>query len=347
LAKVLSKVKSYLKYVVSLLIAGGLLWYIFKDFELSTLLEKMRQVDYSWVALAILIFILSHSLRAYRWNLMLKPLGYRHLTTFRTLLAVMIGYFANLIVPRMGEVSRCGVLKKTDAVPVTTSLGTVVAERVVDLGCLFLSTVLLVFLEFERLNEFIFSFFEGKLSSLGQNVFAIYVLGALVALGILIFYMFGQAIKKRVMHNKFFGKIRMFVREMLNGLTSIGRVEKLGVFLATTVMIWVCYFLMSYVVFFSLPETSELTWRAGLAVLVMGSFGMAAPVQGGFGTFHALVSGVLLLYGIAEQEGVLFATLIHSMQTVSFILFGGISFFIASVVATRKELPQHKEKSSA
>lgn len=347
MADTLAKVKNYLKYIISLLVAGGLLWYVFKDFEVSTLLEKLREVDYRWIALAVVVFLSSHSLRAFRWNLMLKPLGFRHLTTFRTLLAVMIGYFANLIVPRMGEVSRCGVLKKTDDVPITTSLGTVVAERVVDLICLFLSTVLLVVLEFNRLNEFIFSFFEDKLSKAGQNVFVLYILGAVVALAIFVFFVFGRTIKNRLKHNAFFEKIRTFGREMVSGLTSIGRIEKLGAFLTATVLIWVCYFLMSYVVFFSLPETSDLTWRAGLAVLVLGSFGMAAPVQGGFGTFHALVSGVLLLYGVNEQEGVLFATLIHSMQTVSFIFFGGISFFIASILSTKGKESRQKEKSKA
>lgn len=339
--------KNYLKYIVSLLIAGGLLWYVFKDFELSALLEKLREVDYRWVGLAVVIFLVSHSLRAFRWNLLLHPLGYRHLTTFRTLLAVMVGYFANLIVPRMGEVSRCGVLKKTDDVPVTTSLGTVVAERVVDLCCLFLITVSLVILEFSRLNEFIFSFFEDKLSKLGQNVFILYILGAIVVVAILVFFVFGRTIKNRLKHNAFFGKIQTFIREMLSGLTSIGRIEKLGAFLLSTVLIWVCYFFLSYVVFFSLPETAGLSWRAGLAVLVMGSFGMAAPVQGGFGTFHALVSGVLLLYGVNEQEGVLFATLIHSLQTISFIFFGGISFFIASVLSSKGKVRPQKKKSNA
>ncbi len=343
----MANIKKYLKYIISLLVAGGLLWYVFKDFEIAALLDKLREVDYHWVSLAIVIFLLSHSLRAFRWNLMLKPLGYRHLTTFRTLLAVMVGYFANLIVPRMGEVSRCGVLKKADDVPITTSLGTVVAERVVDLCCLFLVTVILVILEFARLNEFIFSFFEDKLSNAGQNMVAIYVLGAVVAAGVIIFFTLGRIIKKRLKHNAFFGKVRMFIREMIEGLTSIGRIEKLGAFLTTTVLIWACYFFMSYVVFFSLPETAGLSWRAGLAVLVMGSFGMAAPVQGGFGTFHALVSGVLLLYGVNEQEGVLFATLIHSMQTVSFIFFGGISFFLASVLSSKGNARLGQKKSKA
>lgn len=340
--------KNALKYILSLLVAAGLLWYVFKDFELAALLDKLKEVNYRWVAIAVVVFLASHSLRAYRWNLMLKPLGYKSLTTFRTLLAVMIGYFANLIVPRMGEVSRCGVLKRTDSVPMTNSLGTVVAERVVDLCCLFLVTVSLVVLEFGRLNEFIFSFFEDKLSNFEENAVTFYVVAGIIAVMIVLFFALRNTIKDKLKHNVIYKKTKAFLREMLSGLTSIGRLDKLGAFLIATGLIWVCYYLMSYVVFFALPETAGLGWRAGLAVLVMGSFGMAAPVQGGFGTFHALVSGVLLLYGIQEQEGVLFATLIHSMQTVSFIFFGGISFFLASVLSPNKKKEKlAKEKSNA
>lgn len=333
----MGKVKSYLKYVISLLIAAGLLWYVFRGFDLDTLLNKLKEVDYRWVALAIGVFFASHTLRAYRWNVMLYPLGYAHLTTFRTLLAVMVGYFANLIIPRMGEVSRCGILKKTDDIPITNALGTVVAERVVDLFCLLTAMLLLFVIEFNRLNEFLLTFINDKISGLQQNVGLIYILVAAVLVLALLVYVFRKRIRKGLSGNAFFMKLRDLARELLKGLTSISRLENKAGFWLATISIWICYYMMSYLVFFSLPETAGLGWRAGLAVLVMGSLGMAAPVQGGFGTFHALVSGVLLLYGVAEQEGVLFATLIHSMQTISFIIFGGLSFFIASVLSTRKQ----------
>jgi len=334
----LGNIKNYLKYIISLLVAGALLWYVFKDFDLSTFVAKLREVDYRWVALAILIFIVSHTLRAFRWNTMLHPLGYRHLTTFRTLLAVMVGYFANLIIPRMGEVSRCGILKKTDNIPITTSLGTVVAERVVDLICLFFALVLLLVFEFELLNEFIFSFLGDKFTALQENAGVLYILVGLGAAFLLLVFFLRKQIKRAVQHHTLWHKLRNLSKELLKGITSIGRIENKAGFWLSTLFMWVGYYMMSYVVFFALPETSALGLGAGLAVLVMGSLGMAAPVQGGFGTFHALVSGVLLLYGVAEQEGVLFATLIHSMQTVSFIIFGGISFFIASVLSTKKKV---------
>lgn len=332
----MGKLKNYLKYVISLLIAGALLWYVFKDFDLTTFVNKLREVDYRWIALAICIFLLSHTLRAYRWNSMLYPLGYHQLTIFRTLLAVMVGYFANLIIPRMGEVSRCGILKRTDDVPVTTSLGTVVAERLVDLFCLFTAMLMLLVLEFGRLHEFILSFLGEKVIALRQNILLMYILLGIVAVGIFIFFALRDMIKKKLKQNIWLSRLINVGREVLKGLTSISRLENKTGFWLSTITIWLCYYMMSFVVFFALPETSNLGWGAGLAVLVMGSLGMAAPVQGGFGTFHALVSGVLLLFGVAEQEGVLFATLIHSMQTISFIILGGVSFFIASILSTKK-----------
>lgn len=80
---------------------------------------------------------------------------------------------------------------------------------------------------------------------------------------------------------------------------------------------------MAYVVIFALPPTENLSLMAGLTILVMGGLGMAAPVQGGIGTYHALVSSVLVLYGIKETDGVLFATILHTTQTIAVLVVGG------------------------
>ena len=318
------------------MIAGGLLWYVFRDIDATTLLNKLAEVRYGWVVLASAIFLLSYIARSYRWNLLLAPLGYRHLTVFRTVVAVAIGYFANLLVPRMGEVTRCGVLKRLDDVPITTSLGTVVAERLIDLISLLLATVILFLVEFDRLSSFITGFASDKVGNAGQNLFAIYLFAGVVLLVLLLFFLFGRVWKEKLKRNALFQQVRAFMREVARGLTSVRRIENQAGFWISTVLLWVCYFLMSYVVFFALPETENLTPWAGVAVLVMGSFGMAAPVQGGFGTFHALVSGVLVLYGVSESDGVLFATLVHGLQTLSFIVLGAIAFVLASVLTPRK-----------
>ena len=154
--------KNVIKYILSLAIAGALLWYVFRDIDATALLAKLTQVRYGWVVGAAAILLLTYFIRAYRWNILLHPLGYRHLTVFRTAVAVAIGYFANLLVPRMGEVSRCGVLKRLEDVPLTTSLGTVVAERFIDLLSLLTVTVILFVAEFDRLSSFITGFATDK-----------------------------------------------------------------------------------------------------------------------------------------------------------------------------------------
>ncbi len=329
-------VKSIAKYIISLAIAGVLLYLVFRNVDVASILDKLKEVQYQWVILAVVIFVISHIIRAYRWNLMLAPLGYQHLTIFRTLLAVLTAYFANLLLPRMGEVTRCGVLRQLDKVPITTSLGTVVAERLVDLLSLFMLMALLFVTEFGRLNDFITGFWQEKFSSLGESVFAIYIFAGVATVGLLLAYFLVRVYWERLQQNPLFKKIQNLLKEVLKGVTSIAKIKKQGQFWLATVSMWFMYFLMSYVVFLAIPETSNLGASAGLAVLVMGSLGMAAPVQGGFGTFHALVSGVLLLYGVGQADGVLFATLIHGMQTVSFILMGGFAFFMVSVLSSSK-----------
>lgn len=326
--------KNVLKYTISLLIAGGLMWYVFHDIDATVLLAKLKEVRYGWVLLAATIFLISYLTRAYRWNLLLQPLGYPRITLLRTVTAVSIGYFANLLVPRLGEVTRCGVLKRLEDVPITTGLGTVIAERLIDLATLLLITLLLFVAEFDRLSEFIAGFAADKAGNAGRTVL---VVGGVLALLLALLWIIWRIYRARLKRSAFFQKARTFGNEVVRGLASIGRIENKAGFWASTILLWACYFSMSYVVFFALPETENLTPWAGVAVLVMGSFGMAAPVQGGFGTFHALVSGVLVLYGVSESDGVLFATLIHGLQTLSFIVFGAIAFVLASVLTPHQQ----------
>jgi len=335
--------KSFFKYSISLGIACALLWYVYKDLNLEAMFTKLASVNYFWVFVSITIAIISHILRAYRWNLMLTPLGY-NLSTFRTFLAVMVGYFVNLLLPRMGEISRCGILKRTDDVPVTTSLGTVVAERIIDVIFLLGVVGLTLLLEFGRLKDFFFGFAANKFENF-DFLNLLMILGIVGAL-ILVIVLLVRARKEQLGQSSIFQKIKSFAREMLKGLTSVNKLQNPAGFWISSVLIWAFYYLMSYTMFFTLSETSGLGLLAGLAVLTTGSLGMAAPVQGGIGTFHILVSGVLVLYGISETDGVLFATLTHGIQTISFVIFGGISFAISLMISRRKAKVQAVAKSS-
>ena len=115
---------------------------------------------------------------------------------------------------------------------------------------------------------------------------------------------------------------------MMNGFTSVLRIEQKAQFWGSTIMIWALYYIMAFVLFYSVESTSHLSMIAGLSVLIMGGIGMSAPVQGGFGVYHILVGSILLTYGIAEKDGYFFATLVHTSQTLLVMILGGLSLVL-------------------
>ena len=330
-----SKILTFLKYLIGLLVAGGLLWYVFHDWELDFIVSRLDQVNYSWVFLSVFLSIISHVIRAYRWNLLLSPLGYTHLTTFRTFLAVMIGYFVNLLAPRAGEITRCSIMKKNDNVNMSVSLGSVVAERIVDLMGLVVVILLGLALQFDRLSGFMNDFLQEKSASIQMSSVALQIiaaLGVVIAIVLVVLWWFRARIKRLPIYFK----LRSFSIELADGFTSVLKLENKSGFWVSTVLIWFFYFAMAYVVVFAIPSTSELGLLAGLSILIMGGLAMSAPVQGGFGTYHLFVSSILLLYGISSDDGLFFATLLHSSQTLSILLFGGLSFIISFRVKKNK-----------
>ena len=321
------KIISASKYIISLIIAIVLLYYVFRGWDLGDVISRFKQVNYSWVLLSVFLSIVSHVLRAYRWNLLLEPVGYNTLSTYRTFKAVMIGYLTNLVAPRLGEITRCGVLKRTDGVNMSASFGTVVAERIFDFLGLLSLIVLALTLEFDRLSNFFVDFINDKFGGLQMTsgkLGLVLIIGFILAIGLLTLWWFRERIKRK----PFYYKLRSFIREMINGFTSVLRLKKRRGFWLSTIFIWVLYYVMAYVLFFSVESTSHLGLTAGLSVLIMGGLGMSAPVQGGFGTYHIFVGSILLTYGIAEKDGSFFATLVHTSQTLSVMIFGGISLLL-------------------
>lgn len=329
-----AKLISASKYLVGIIIAGTLLYYVFRGWDFYDVVDRFKQVNYYWVLFSIFLSIISHVLRAYRWNILLEPMGYKSLSVYRTFKAVMIGYITNLAAPRLGEITRCGVLKRTDNVNMSASFGTVVAERVFD----FLSLLSLIFLglllEFDRLNTFFSDFINEKFDGINMTSGKLAVLvlfGFILVGGLISLWWFRERVKRK----PFYYKLRSFLREMVEGFTSVLRLEKRRGFWLSTISIWVLYYVMAFVMFYSYDSTSHLGFAAGLSILIMGGLGMSAPVQGGFGTYHVLVGAVLLTYGIAEKDGYFFATLVHTSQTVAVMVVGGLSLLLT--------LPQKKK----
>jgi uncharacterized protein (TIRG00374 family) len=258
----------------------------------------------------------------------------------------MVGYFANVIVPRAGEISRCGILKKTDNVNMTSSIGTVVAERLIDLIML-ISIVTIAFLvEFDLLNQYVGGFIHNRWMQLSRNIFLVYLIIGVMLVLFLVGYILIRTHKEKFKHNALYLKIRHFMRELAEGFVSIRKLDNVWGFIVSSLLIWVLYYLMSYVAFFAIPETSNLGLIAGLSILAMSSLGMLAPVQGGIGAYHALVAGVLTFYGINETDGAFFAGLLHSSQVLMILVVGGTSFFISLWIKKRDSKLIWEEKEA-
>lgn len=296
------------------------MWFVFKDINMTEMFHQFANANYWWIIFSGFLGLVAHIARASRWKLLMEPLGYKP-STFRTTLAVLMGYFANYIIPRMGEVTRCGTLQKTDGIPMEKSFGTVVTERIFDLVMLLIILILNLSLEFTKLKDFFMEQFASKVTLIVAFLIVV-ILGGIA--GIWLF----KKYQAKLAEHPVLGKVVNLVNGLLDGLLSIGKMQQPGLFIFYSVLIWVMYYFSAYVLFFAIPETSHLGLLAGLTVLTMGSFGMAAPTQGGIGPFHFLVGNALVLYGLQQKDGIILATFIHGSQMIALLILGALSFLI-------------------
>jgi uncharacterized protein (TIRG00374 family) len=259
---------------------------------------------------------------------MIEPLG-RRPRTLNTFLAVMVGYLMNLVVPRMGEISRCGVLARYEKMSFTKLVGTVVTERIIDVVMMLVLTLIVIGTQFGKLIQFLDNnpAVKEKLESI---TFSPVVILSLMALAVL-FYFFRQKIK----HSGLFHKFQEILQKFGEGLRTIKNMKNKWAFIFHTVFIWLMYYLMLYVVFFAFGFTSHLSAIAALTTFVLGSFGMVAPVQGGIGAWHFMVIQALVVYGVSKADGVVFAFLAHSSMTAMLIIMGLIAVLILPFINRR------------
>lgn len=323
--------KKSIRYIISFLLAAGLLWFVFKDIDLASMGSRLAAADWRWIALSAVLTLLAHFFRAWRWTMMLRPL-HKQVSLYASFISLLTGYFANYILPRMGEVTRCGTLYRMEGVPVNQSLGTVIADRVFDVLVLAVLLILNFTLEFDRLSTFFAGLVGSRLEGSGEsaNILGILIGGGLIAaLLVSIWIWRSRSLRERLLSIALVRKVWEFAQGMINGLLSVRKLDSPLLFVVSTVAIWVCYYFTSYVLFFCIPETSHLGMLAGLTVLVIGSVGMTAPTQGGIGAYHLLVGNVMVLYGLTQQDGITLATFVHGTQMLLMLAAGAIAFLLA------------------
>jgi len=322
-------VTTILKFVFFLGLGILIIWLSLKDLtemEKQEIIKAFRTANYNWVILALILGILSHLLRALRWIMFMVPMGYkpRVKTTFY---AVMIGYLANLAFPRLGEVTRCGILSRYEKIPFNRSLGTVITERAIDMLFFFLLFILMIVTQLgtirDYLDETIYPKLVEKFGAIHYSRLLYSTVGSFFALLVILFFIF----RKRLQQFTLYRKIKNLVIGFCEGLKSLTQIRRPWLFILYSLLIWTLYFLMLYVCFFCFPETSHLPLGAGLSALVLGSIGiMITP--GGIGLYPALIQETLRLYGIALVTGLALGWIVWVTQTLMILVVGGISLLL-------------------
>ncbi|MEL6832026.1 MAG: lysylphosphatidylglycerol synthase transmembrane domain-containing protein [Bacteroidota bacterium] len=264
---------------------------------LQKVLTDFASADYFWLLMVLLCFTISNISRAVRWNMLLRQLGFmpRLINGFLT---IILGYFANLGLPRVGEVVRAGTMARYEKIPVEKVMGTVVVDRVIDVISILLVTALALALEFDTLWAFLQenNALGEKLSENSTLLIGLALLGVLGLVGLYL-------MRKRLQQTKLYQKISGILMGFVEGLQTISKLDKPFLFVLHSINIWLMYFLMTYVCFFAFEPTAHLSASIALVVFVFGGWGIVIPSPGGMGTYHFLATTALGFYGIAGDDG--------------------------------------------
>lgn len=312
--------KSFLKIVIQtalpFLLGLGILWWMYRGTDWTDFFACVaHDMKWGWMLLSLAFGILPQLARAWRWKMALEPLGERpRRSTCED--AIFLSYAASLVVPRVGEVTRCGTLKKFDGVSFTKSLGTVVTERLVDSALMLLFTGL-AFLA--QLPMFL-SFLHKTGTNLGDILHRFTGTGYLVTFICLVAVLLTAAILMR--RYALFRKGKDMLREVFEGVLSLRHVGNLPLYLFYSVLIWVGYFLHFYIAFFCFDFTAQLSLGAAFLIFCVGTFAVLVPTPNGAGPWHFAVKTMLVLYGVAEPQAILFALVVHTIQTALVVALG-------------------------
>ena len=311
-----ASLKKTLKTTLPIALGVFLVWYSYNATspeDRQQILHYIKEADLFWVGLSVLIGILSHISRAIRWNYLLEPLGYRPRVS-NNVLIILMAYFANLGIPRSGEILRATALATYENVPFEKGFGTIVTERVIDVIMLLLIIAISLFLQTDIILEF--------LQNKGFNLMGtLSLLGA----GILGFFIFMVFVKKSTLRIAI--KLKGFIKGLLDGVLSIFKMQNKWAFVFHTFFIWAAYIAMFWVIKFTVMETMDLSLGQLLVAFVAGAFAMSAT-NGGIGLYPIAVSKSLAIFGIGAVSGDAFGWIMWIAQTLMVVVFGAISFLV-------------------
>ncbi len=328
---------SLLKYLFFLGIGGLFLYFVFRDQDIDKMIDDLRNAKYEYLIFSMIFGYAAYVFRGLRWLLLLKTMNYKTSANIATQ-AVASGYLANALFPRAGEIVRCTSLYKVTGIPVNKLFGTILLERVVDLALLVFCITLSFVLKFSELSSFFASL--SNEAEPGQNSLIPFIVFAVL-------FMFGGVLylyRDRLKNSKIYLKALALWEGVKEGFKTAFFMKEKSLFILYSFLIWLMYLLMTYICFFSVPETSDLTLVDGLYIMVIGGLGMIVPVQGGLGPYHAAVTLGVVSIGLTESAGITLAVLIHTAQSIMIIITGIIA---AIVLSFAKRKAGHHEASEA
>ena len=308
--------KKVLQVVFPLLLGAFILVWVYRDFNFQRVGEVLTGgMDYGWIAVSLVFGVFANLFRGWRWRLALEPLG-EYPRTSHCVYAIFISYASNLVIPRVGEVTRCGVLSKYDGVSFSKSLGTVVSERMIDTLCVGLITGLVLL---SQMPVFA-TFFAETGTNVGRYAEVLtsghFYLIILCALAILVLGFF------LIRNIALFAKLKGILQNVWQGVVALKDIKHIPLYIIYTVGIWACYFLEFYLAFYAFGFSAHLGVSAGLVMFVVGTLAVIVPTPNGAGPWHFAVMTMMMLYGVGKEDAGIFALLVHGIQTFLLILLG-------------------------
>jgi len=320
------RIVNILKYILLFGIGVFIFWKIYRG-EWGRVKETLKNLNYYWIGISIVLSVLSQISRAIRWNMLIRPLGHNpHLGN--TFLSILVLYLVNLIVPRGGEVARCIVLSRSEKIPFTKLVGTVFIERLADLMTLTFLALIFFISQFRILINLYNSIQElqsgiSKLLSL-KTLIIMFLLIILLFTGL---FLFRLVIKKNPSKNSsLILKLRELKSNVIEGIKSIAKLKNKWNFIAHSLLIFILWLFMLYVIFLAFEPTKHLSLQTGIVTFLIGGVVMILPISGGIGIWHLAVSYTLVLYGVSLEDGEIFALVAHSTTNLIYLILGLIAY---------------------
>jgi hypothetical protein len=324
---------SIIQFVLFLSLGIFLVWLSIRSFSTAEIIQIKNLVftaDLNLIIPCMGILVLSHYIRAIRWKMMFVPLGYTPKTS-NVFLAVVAGFFFNLLFPRLGEVMKCTLISRDEKIPVDRLIGTMVAERIIDVLCLLLVIILTITTQLEIVGGYAQETWNAIGDMISMSPMKLMMAALVLIVGLFLFVI----LVGKSSSSKFYNKIKELFKGVIQGLLSVGKIKNKYTFIFHTLVIWSLYLLSIRVGFLAMNDLAHLGWVPSLTILTFGSFAMIAT-QGGIGAYQLIVQKSLLLYGVNDLTGLAFGWLLWSVQTVMIFILGPVSLIFLLFLNRKK-----------